>query len=145
MSLPPDHDRRGSLAARELSAIPPAAAFAHMGGATLLVLGYLALIPGFLPAFILGAALGLVLLVPMLAIAAASGLLLLPILALRGMARSNVVSSHHRRTPARSEASAYSLSVLLAFRRTDPHAVPLQRFGSVCFAARVLISRAPRL
>ncbi len=71
MSLRPDDDGRRSLAARETSATSPAAAFAHLGGATLLVLSYLALIPGFLPAFILAVVLALVLLVPMLAIAAA--------------------------------------------------------------------------
>jgi UPF0716 family protein affecting phage T7 exclusion len=87
MSPRPDHDGRRSLAAGETSASAQAATFAHVGGATVLVLGYLTLIPGFLPAFILAAALGFVLLVPILAIALASCLLLLPILALRRAAR----------------------------------------------------------
>jgi hypothetical protein len=86
MSPRPDYDGRRSLAAREMSATSPTAAFAHVGGATLLVLSYLALIPGFLPAFILAAVLGLVLLVPVLAIAVASWLLLLPIFAVRRLA-----------------------------------------------------------
>jgi hypothetical protein len=71
------------LAAREASATSPTAAFAHVGGATVLVLNYLALIPGFLPAFIPAAVLALVLLVLMLAIAVVSWLLLLPAFAVR--------------------------------------------------------------
>ncbi|MEA2212348.1 MAG: hypothetical protein QOF83_2296 [Solirubrobacteraceae bacterium] len=87
MSPRPDHDGRRSVATRETSATSQAATFAHVGGAAVLALSYLALIPGFLPAFVLAAVLGLVLLVPILAIAVASGLLLLPILALRRLAR----------------------------------------------------------
>lgn len=63
------------------------AALADVGGATMLVLSFLALIPGFLPAFVLAAALSLALLIPMLAIAAVSSLLLLPILAVRRLTR----------------------------------------------------------
>jgi hypothetical protein len=87
MSLRPDGDHRRSSAAREMSVTSPGAAFAHMGAATMLVLSFLALIPGFLPAFILAAVLALALLVPMLAIAAASSLLLLPLVALRRLHR----------------------------------------------------------
>jgi membrane protein implicated in regulation of membrane protease activity len=87
MSLRPDDDHRRSSAAREMSGTSPGAALAHVGGSTMLVLSFLALIPGFLPAFVLGAALALALLVPMLAIAAVSSLLLLPILAVRRLTR----------------------------------------------------------
>jgi hypothetical protein len=65
-----------------------------------LVLSYLALIPGFLPAFVLAAVLGLVLLVPMLAIAAASWLLLLPVVALRRLAR------HRRHSTVAGDSAA---------------------------------------
>lgn len=82
----PKHNHR-PLTGPETRTTPPAAAFAHVGGATVLVLSYLALIPGFLAAFILAAVLGLVLLVPLLAIATASWLLLLPVVALRRLAR----------------------------------------------------------
>jgi len=88
----PEYDRRW-LAGRETRATPPAAAFGHVAGGTVLVLSYLALIPGLLPAFILAGVLGLVLLVPVLAIAVASCLLLLPILALRRLARRGRHSS----------------------------------------------------
>jgi hypothetical protein len=76
-----------------------------VGGATVLVLSYLALIPGFLPAFILAAVLGLVLLVPMLAIAAASWLLLLPVVALRRLARHRRHSSVARDSAAQGAGS----------------------------------------
>ena len=70
-----------------MSGTSPGDALAHVGGATMLVLSFLALIPGFLPAFVLAIALAFALLVPMLAIAAVSSLLLLPILALRRLTR----------------------------------------------------------
>jgi hypothetical protein len=76
-----------------------------VGGATVLVLGYLALIPGFLPAFILAAVLGLVLLVPMLLIGLASFLLLLPILAVRHLARHRPRSSVPGDSAAKPEGS----------------------------------------
>jgi hypothetical protein len=82
----PNHNHR-PLAGPETRAIPSATAYAHVGGATVLVLTYLALIPGFLPAFILAAVVGLVLLVPMLLIGLASCLLVLPISAVRRLAR----------------------------------------------------------
>jgi hypothetical protein len=95
MSPRPDHSGRRPSAAGETSATSPAASFAHVGGATVSVVSYLALIPGFLPVFVLAAALGLVLLVPMLAIAAASWLLLLPVVALRRLARQPTSDPDH--------------------------------------------------
>jgi hypothetical protein len=77
-----------------------------------LVLSYLALIPGFLPAFILGAVLGLVLLVPMLAIAVASWLLLLPLFAVRRLA-------HHPRDGNVAGDSASRRSAVCPRSRRD--------------------------
>jgi hypothetical protein len=76
-----------------------------VGGAAVLVLSSLALVPGFLPAFILAAVLGLVLLVPMLLIGLASGLLVLPILAFRHLARQRTRSSVPADSAAKPEGA----------------------------------------
>jgi hypothetical protein len=103
--MPPRPKHHRPLAGAETRATPPAAAFAHVGGATVLVLTYLALIPGFLPAFILAAVLGLVLLVAMLLIGLASCLFLLPILAFRHLARHRTRSSVPGDSAAKPEGS----------------------------------------
>jgi hypothetical protein len=83
MPLPPDYDCGRVSAAPDATVASPVGAVAQLGAGMLLLLGYLALIPGFLPAFILAAVVGFALMVPVLLVAAASSVLVLPILAVR--------------------------------------------------------------
>jgi hypothetical protein len=117
MSLRPDDDHRRSSAAGEMSGTSPGAALGHVGGATMLVLSFLALIPGFLPAFVLGAALALALLVPMIAIAAVSSLVLLPILAVHRLIRHYRSRNVRRKSssPAREECRAPAAEIADSF------------------------------